>query len=188
VRFYYLHNVVPNSGGSTTATTTLTNMLADLNVPTNTAFYDYSTEAAGVGASGRRVLPGGSETSTVSSQVADWRFQAPSKMDFDGVATITVYVSCTTTGPVTISASIGESNTASSTYSGGADGNATMTACSTTGFTPLTIGVPVNFSVTNNNWLTVRLYVSSSSAPTLRLLYDVTPSYEAVVAMPQVKP
>ena len=191
IHYYYFHNYVPNTSPSSGASTSRTTMLMDENVPTNTGFYNYSTEQSG-NVYGRLVAPGGTDTSIVPSQVADWRYQAPSKMDFNGTATVTVYVLCVgSTGPVTVRASIGQSSdgTSLSSYAGAnGTGNATMTSCSTTTWTPLTIGVPLNSSVTNNKWLTVRVYIPNSSEPSIRLLYDAKPSYNAAVAMPQVKP
>jgi type II secretory pathway pseudopilin PulG len=145
----------------------------------HTSAYNYSTDKTGN--SGRYLQTGGTGAAESDKyKVAYWRTQLGAKGTYAGTAKVTVYVGClTSNGPVTLTAYLGGES--AGIFSSSGTGSATLTYCSTTSFTPLTISVPATFSVAKNDWLGLKL--EASGGTDVRLLYDYT-GYMANVVVP----
>lgn len=181
---YYLHQAVAGN------TTTETGMVLNASSTVQTTAYNYSTEqGAGIG---RYLGVGGAGTGETNPLlVADYRYQIPTgTYEFNGTAAVTLYVQCLTTNAIQDTTvwigSAQNSNLNNFTSAGSATNH--LTACSTTGFTPISIGVPVaDFTVVKNKYLVLRVELNTTSTGAVRLMYDDT-NQPSSATLPQVKP
>jgi prepilin-type N-terminal cleavage/methylation domain-containing protein len=178
-RSHTLHN--SSTAGNTTR---VLNMPVDLLSPTATSLANYDTDVDAV--EGRKLAVGGTNSlTTSSSQMANWRYQAPAKRTYRGNAVITLWMRTAT----------GSSNpsqvTAYVNYDGGGSsytnvGSATVSLAGGTTWQQVQFTVPVDFTLTKNKKFEVKLVATSGvGLDDVLLAYDTT-TYPATIQMPEV--
>ena len=178
-RSHTLHN-----SATPGATTRVLNMPVDLLAPTATSLANYDTDVDTV--EGRRLTAGGTNSiTTSSSQMANWRYQAPAKRTYRGNAVITMWVR-------TATASANPSQvTLYVNYDGGGAsytnaGSATVSVPGGATWQQAQFTVPVDFSLTKNKKFEVKLVAASGVGLDDALLAYDTTTYAAKIQMPEI--
>jgi prepilin-type N-terminal cleavage/methylation domain-containing protein len=170
VPIWWLHELPLGSHTTSGSAATL-----DTNQTMQTSANNYSVGKPG--AYGRWITPGGVlATESSLDKVADWRYQAPSKLNFGaGQAVATIYVGCLSgSGPMTLTVGVGTAGTRTLTdFNSVGSGSATLTTCDST-FRPLTVPITIasGYSVTKNKFLVLRAVLPSSNTTDVRIAYD----------------
>ncbi len=157
----------------------------DTNSTLQAGVNDYSLGKPG-GVKGRYLQRGGIlSTETNRDKVADWRMQAPAKLNIKaGKAVAYLYIACLSgTVPGTLDVAVGDgASTALSSFTSRGTGTATLLSCDST-FRPLAVPVTIatGFSVTKNRYLVLRATVPGASLSDIRIGYDWAGAASTVV-------
>lgn len=168
------------AGTSGNTTSQLVNSMTENVCLYQNAAANYSTDAGN--GTGRSITTGGSATTSTASQRAEWRWNpASNKTVAAGTATVSVVVSCPSTGGnLTLNGAIGTFSEKNSTWASKGTGTATVSCATANSWSRVTVPISVasSFGVANKSQgqpqhLSVRLWVSGGSAgQMLRLNYE----------------
>jgi prepilin-type N-terminal cleavage/methylation domain-containing protein len=168
------------AGTSGDTTSQLVNSMTENICMNQPAAANYSTDA-GAG-TGRSITTGGTVTTSTASQRAEWRWNpASTKTVAASTATISVMVSCPTTGSnLTLNGAIGTFNEKNSLWTSRGTGSSTVSCATANDWVRVTVPMTISTSFTVANkvqgqpqHLSARLWVTGGSdGQTLRLNYE----------------
>jgi Tfp pilus assembly protein PilV len=170
--------------------TTAGNPLARADCTLQSTDHDYSTEDPGHSA-GRVIYPGGTAGNVANNMAAEFRYQAPVTTAVNGTAAFQFSFRCTgptgpvTSGSVTFQTMLGTRTNDPSNLNGFsslASSTTSSLACPSSGWSVVTMTVPVNITVTQSKYLALRLVTSAGSSPVL-VNYDSS-STPSVIVLP----